>query len=132
MAAILTTLHPQTADCQWFTADVEVHGAPPNPVLSTSDHVVGAGTTADLIAQLVHIPQVFSGVFLAIPQDVIPSSWIQRFMTDDPPLRTLGPARFELRAFDTTYLEIYAHTWEDLEALATRFNGQILPLPDSE
>jgi hypothetical protein len=129
LALVICSLQPNTEDCTWFITDLEVTGSTLHLDLSIAEHrIIYGGNTEDLIKLVGPTPQLLSGVFLSVPKVSAPISWGESFYTDDPPFRDIGPARFELRVFDTTYIEIYAHSYNNLEAVASQFKGQIITM----
>jgi hypothetical protein len=55
----------------------------------------------------------------------MPPSWSRAYWTDDAPFEHMDDARFEIRAFDTRFFEIYAPEASFLSALADRYGGTI-------
>jgi len=124
LGILLRTLADTTADCIWFVADLDAYGLLP-PMLKANEVPREIGRTDELVQLVEHVPQFLSGVFLAVPEAALPVQWSHRFDTEDDPFGEMDAARFELRAFDTSYFEIGAADVELLKGLHARFGGQV-------
>lgn len=124
LTMIIDALRQHTTDCVWFVADLDALYLLPEELVRVHEPVV-VGTADDLVAFVEPVPQFLGGVFLAVPHERLPPVWSRSFWTDDQPFEDLDGARFEIRAYDTTYIEVYTDQEDLLRGLAEHFGGTI-------
>jgi hypothetical protein len=125
LSIILNALGALGDNYAWFAADVSANEKLP-PALSLQDTALfRVGDIREFKEACGQVEQYLTGVFLAVPSAGENTLWRCAFNTEDPPFRDLGKAVLEIRAFDTTYFEVYAVERSLLEPLASRFNVPI-------
>jgi hypothetical protein len=125
LVRILKILKEYHQDLDWYIADISANQILANSFAPTKDDVPRrVGNIEQLINLSEQVDQFFSGIFLAI-SEVIPSpQWNRSFVTEDCPTEDLGDALIEIRAFDTTYFEIYSSDRSLIESIAQRFHAK--------
>src|SRR5688572_12682505 len=113
---ILNIIRPYVQGCIWYGADIEI-----NRNLCPMPGVEGAipkkiGRNDDLIKLVANVDQFLSGVFFALPKD-IGQVWNHEFYTEDEVFRDIKEAILEIRAFDTSYFEVYSSNLELITAV---------------
>lgn len=120
LATVLQHLKPLLKDEQWYIADIAANHGLPLALTPAESNVVNIGEIEDLIRFTFQIDQYLSGIFLAIPSHLNPT-WNRHFDTEDEPTNNLGDAILEIRAFDTSYFELYTSKPQLLDALHASF-----------
>jgi hypothetical protein len=111
--------------CIWYGADIEISGKLPFKLGLDGWIPKKIGDISNLIKLSQNVDQFLSGVFFALPKD-IGKLWNREFSTEDEPFRDIEDAILEIRAFDTTYFEIYSSNLEIIESLARYFSLEII------
>jgi hypothetical protein len=120
----LIKLYPSIKNAIWYASDVLAVTIPPFIMNFEEFTPRKMGNTHDLIAICQHVDQFHAGVFLAFNKDV--GDYLdEEFGTEDESFRDIGDAIFEIRAFDTTNLEIYAKDYDLIHKIAEKFEVKI-------
>jgi hypothetical protein len=104
---IINSFGKRLYDCHWYAADISVNGFLPESLIESKKNLVKIGRTQELIQIASQINQLFSGIFIAIPEHIIDPDLNGEFDTENDPTEDLGDAAIEIRAFDTSYFEVY-------------------------
>lgn len=118
LAAVVRALEATLGPTIWYASDVE---ATPASELPAGAQPIACGRTSALIARLEATDQVLAGVFLAVPHDAPVPRLRDVARTDDPPFAELGDAVAEVRAFDTSWVEVYARSADLIAPLQARY-----------
>lgn len=121
LVKILQVLEEHTNNYDWFTADISTNNTPPSEFID-GEEPYRVGDTQRLIQLSLLVDQYFSGLFLAVPRGIEDPQWLGYFETESEPTTELGCAVLEIRAFDTSYFEIYCSELETLQALSRYFS----------
>lgn len=121
---ILKIINNATRDFIWYACDVEISGEIPFKLGLEGWIPKRIGHTTDLVKIVHDVEQFLSGVFFALPSD-FGEFWNQEFSTEDKPFRDLEEAFLEIRAFDTSYFEVYANDAMIIKELANYFSVEI-------
>jgi hypothetical protein len=98
VSELLPTVH-------WYVADVQLTGSYAKDWESRIPMRIA--DTAQMLARVAQIDQFESGVFLAVPSEVVTPMFRGRELwTDDEDFAELGDAVIEIRAFDTSYISV--------------------------
>ncbi len=110
LVVILRNIELNAKDCKWFAADISLSsGKIPKDLKEDNEpYPVLMGETIELIELVSSIDQFTSGVFFALKSDVKPIFPSDPILTEDDRFRYIRDSVFEIRAFDTTYFEIYS------------------------
>jgi len=123
LGLVIQTLAHLATDWVWFVADIEAEGS------SVGHYQAGEpvlfGDSQKLINYVNSIHQFIWGIFLAVPKDSLPKTWVRFYETEDFPFREMDGAALEIRTFDTSYIEIYAQDSSLLDGLVQKFGGKI-------
>lgn len=125
LGIILDRLKPLIKSCDWYIADLENIPGPTNSLYESHKPVL-IGSTEALLDFTRTVSQFSSGIFLAVPNINSVVHWERSFWTDDEPFQELDEAFLEIRAFDTSYFEIYAERADLIRDLANSFGAVIL------
>jgi hypothetical protein len=125
LVTILRQLSIRLENCNWYMADISVNTVLPNLDFQRVNGVLKVGKTEDLVHFAEQVDQFLSGIFLAVPISIIEPIWNRSFDTEDEPTNNLGDVLIEIRAFDTTYFEIYSSESNLLEMLVDHFPAVI-------
>jgi hypothetical protein len=127
----LIKLHPYINHATWYAADVDSSPIP-ECIRNFGDIIPRkVGNTRDMIAICQHVPQFLSGVFSALSKDAgdqlkdVGDQFGEGFETDDESFRDIGDAVLEIRAFDTSWFEIYANDYDLIRLIAEKFQVKI-------
>lgn len=122
LVSILEVLNPLFKPT-WYVADVEING-PMHFKFGLEGWIPKRlGNTLEVIKLAQGVDQFLSGVFFALPMDVGPT-WNREFATEDDLFRDLEEAILEIRAFDTSYFEIYTSDLQIIETLQKYFPNE--------
>jgi hypothetical protein len=102
---LLRQLDPWIRDCVWYVADIKTNNYV--PLTATGDLAEQRLSLADLYDICAQVDQFLSGIFLAVPTDCDEPRLNLGIMTEDDLTSDIGDAILEIRAFDTSYFEIY-------------------------
>ncbi len=122
---IITVVKPFVESCIWYGVDVELNGygafrwglqgrIPKR--IGDINRVIDIANNSD---------QFLCGVFFAVPYD-LGEVWNREFSTEDEPFRDMEEAILEIRAFDTTYFEVYSNQLSLMKLLAHQFASEVL------
>ncbi len=128
---ILKTLSDQLKDLYWYGADVEINGAIPFKLKLHGYAAKKIGTLNDLIELCCHIDQFNSGVFFAANDDM-PQFCEIEISTEDEEFRAINGSILEIRAFDTSYFEIYTEDINIVNALKNRYQTKFNVSKDTD
>lgn len=121
LVQILEVINASTKGLIWYGADVEVIGDIPFKLGLEEWSPKKIGDTKIFIKGLKQVDQFLSGVFFAFPTDV--GDVLEgRFSTEDEPYRSSKGAILEIRAFDTSYYEVYSYGLDIIAKLADFFS----------
>ena len=109
----------------WFSADVTLNSTSAAWDVYDTGNPVLIGNYDALLALCKDADQFTSGVFLGVLESDTPKQWTKAFDTEDVPFSENDTAYIEIRAFDTTYFEIYSCNHELLKGLSERFGSKI-------
>jgi hypothetical protein len=105
LCRVIQTASDLLPAAHWYVADVRLTGAraedwEPRVPIRIAD-------TAQMLARIAQIQQFESGVFAAVPTEILtPVFRDQELWTDDEDVADLGDAVIEIRAFDTSYISV--------------------------
>ena len=124
LTRILVAVAPVVGDLTWYCADIETDDGAGGWPAERSPHLVVVGSCAQAIRKIERTSQFLSGVFVGAPAstDLSNTEW----WTDDDPFRTLQGASVEIRAFDTSYFEVYTLNGALLETVANSVGGELV------
>jgi hypothetical protein len=122
---ILNELSGLVEDWVWFAADVSANNALPQVLSPQSAEPFRVGSLSKLKEACAQVDQYFSGIFLAIQSVSEEIVWSDSLSTEDARFRDIHEAILEIRAFDTSYYEVYSVKRSLLEPLATRFGVRV-------
>ncbi len=109
----------------WYAADIDAFGK------GMSDHnlsfqgIKKIGTDDSLVSICTEIDQFLSGIFIAIREKSCSQSFIEEnISTEDEPFRLLkiDGVLLEIRAFDTSFFEIFSENESLIKELSVKFN----------
>jgi hypothetical protein len=120
---ILRVLQDNRNDYKWLAGDTTANSNVLNETMPSKPILIDS--TQNLISILTNVDQFLSGVFLAIPSSVSSVSINRIFDTEDDPTLDLEDGILEIRAFDTTYFEIYSSQLDILQRLSEYFHVAI-------
>ncbi len=121
---ILNIIHPFIESYVWYAADVEIIGEKPFKLGLEEKTPRRIGTINNLHKLAQKTDQFLSGVFFALQYDV-GEIWNREFSTEDESFRDLEEANLEIRAFDTTYFEIYSNDSKIMSELSKYFHAEV-------
>lgn len=121
---ILKIINNASKDYIWYACDVEISGEIPFKLGLEGWIPKRIGHTTDLVKIVQNVEQFLSGVFFALPLD-FGEFWDHEFSTEDKPFRDMEEAFLEIRAFDTSYFEVYANDSMIIKELAKYFSVEI-------
>jgi hypothetical protein len=120
---ILEVIRSFLKDSDWYIADISANNSLSYSFpFSNSDLPLRVGDIDDLIQFTTQVDQFFSGIFLCVPSSIPNPTWSRSFDTEDEPTEDLEDALIEIRAFDTTYFEIYTSNSSWIEILLNSFS----------
>jgi len=121
---ILNVIHPFVKSNIWYGADIEINGMQPFKWALESSVPRKIGNFDSLVQISQDTEQFLSGTFFALSKD-FGEIWNHQFFTEDSPFRNIEEAVVEIRAFDTTYFEIYSSNYEMMRILSEHFHAEI-------
>lgn len=120
---ILKEIQPFTKNLIWYACDIDsTRLSPIKNFQSFIPRKVGSGNINDMVNLCKNVEQFLSGVFLGLSIDR-GNQLNNKYTSEDDEFRDLGEALLEIRAFDTTYYEIYTNNFIIIEALAPAFHA---------
>ena len=105
LGQLLQSLAPWVGSCNWYLLDIQTNNRVPS-LAAQVNHPLCL-THVDLDALCDQVDQFLSGIFLAVPAHIRDPRLFTDAVTEDEPSADLGDAIVEIRAFDTSYFEIY-------------------------
>lgn len=94
--------------CIWYAADIDTNNFVNKTKEFNKPVARKVGTTQDFKDTFSRVSQFFSGIFLLVPPTILSPKWGRELLyTEDPLTSDLGDSLVEIRAFDTSYFEIY-------------------------
>lgn len=117
LVIILDVIEEKLGKCNWYVADISATHLLSYDMPGQSKWPSLVGNTEDLKIISAQVIQFFSGIFLAMPINSNMPRWSDYLDTEDIPTNDLGDAVLEIRAFDTSYFEIYSSHSEVLDLL---------------
>jgi hypothetical protein len=122
LALVLKVLTATHQTMNWYVADVIMTTDQIQWDIYSSTRPCLIGNTDTLISICGKIEQFSSGVFLGVNMNDHAISWAKEYETEDLAFEDNEFAAVEIRAFDTTYFEIYSSDIELLNKLVEQFN----------
>lgn len=107
---------------KWYIFDVSTNSRIPE-FLKTKEEFQEAVTLEELTSASMRVEQFLSGVFIAVPVNAGHPDWRPNFLTEDDPPNHIGNAIVEIRAFDTSYFEVYSESFGLMSHLKATFGG---------
>jgi hypothetical protein len=130
LTEILRVLQDQLVDCKWLVADITSNDRRiPSEMVSSKFRLINS--TEELMNISIGIDQYLSGIFLAIPKHINELNIRRVLETEDIPTIDMEDSIVEIRAFDTTYFEIYSSKIDILQTLSNSFKVTIVSSDDS-
>jgi hypothetical protein len=118
-------LYSTSRDTIWYASDLDSSPIP-ECIRKFGDFIPKkVGNTRALIAICQQVTQFRSGIFLAFSNDV-GDHLKEEFGTEDEEFRDIGAAVLEIRAFDTTFLEVYTNDYDLVRKIVGKFHCEIL------
>ncbi len=107
MAVVLEALiaMPALVGCAWYAGAVETLDGPQSPYFACDARRVW--DMADFIQKVKACSQLLNGVILAMKGSVCPEILITDVTAEGPMEKFLEDTLVEVRAFDTSYIEVY-------------------------
>jgi hypothetical protein len=125
IASVLDALArtPELSRCTWYAAAIDAN----DPALETyvTDYWKAVANIGDLVERVRATRQLLDGVFIAIEGSNWPERTAEPITAYTPMARLAANSVVELRAFDTTYVEIYSDHPEPIDRLRQRFGGEL-------
>lgn len=113
-----------TSGCLWYVSDIDAFQELPTGINRGDPALRKVGDIDELLMSVDFVDQFISGVFVASKEDVVEINRGLGFFTEDPRFRGIMGAYLEIRAFDTSYFEIYASDIHVLHHLAMGFGAE--------
>ena len=120
----LIEFYPTIKNAIWYASDLDSSPIPDCIINFTKFIPEKIGNTRNLITICQNVNQFLSGVFLAFSRDV-GDRLNEGFETEDKAFRDIGDAVLEIRAFDTTFFEIYTNDYDLVHKIAEKFLCEI-------
>jgi len=128
VASVIREIEQIIPNAIWYVADVSVNQPTPLELVGGAEpHLVGDSTR--VIESCERVDQFLSGRFWACRVDTplrVDGYRVRGRLFTDSVESELGGAAFELRAFDTSYIEIYAEDERALIHLGERLRGSLV------
>lgn len=118
---ILKILDPYSKNLIWYAADVEINEEKPFRLNLHEFQPKRIGSIKDLENLSKNVDQFLSGVFFGLPND-LGKIWNREFSTEDEPFRDMFEATVEIRAFDTSFFEVFSNEFKMMKDLAKFFD----------
>jgi hypothetical protein len=120
LVEILMILKVRLTDHRWLIADVSTNdGKIPAEIIFGQLSIISS--TEELIEISSNIDQYLSGIFLSIPMRINNPRMRILLDTEDDPTLDLEDSILEIRAFDTTYFEVYSSELDILRVISNHF-----------
>jgi hypothetical protein len=124
---LLGHLGASVQDCVWYGADIEATGMRHEALKGWVPQRIGS--IDELWAASMAVDQFIWGVFLALPVAVGLPDWPAEVGAQDPAFRDIGSARLEVRAFDTSWWDVYSSDSVLMQRLAGEFGVAVKENP---
>lgn len=124
LVEILQIINVKAQNITWYSSDVEITGTDAYRLGLHGWIPKRVGKTEDLISVSKRVDQFLSGVFLAMPRDLGKELQVE-IATEDKSFRDISDAILEIRAFDTSYFEIYSNDLELINYLSKHYSVRI-------
>lgn len=123
MRELLVRVEPWVRNCNWYMLDIKMNNSVDLP-LGTAQG--GQALSEEALRDFCGLVDQFtSGIFLAVPRGIPQPALDLDAVTEDEPSSDIGDARLEIRAFDTSYFEIYTPVSELAERLHQLYRVEI-------
>lgn len=120
---LLHQLKSWVNDCVWHVSDVKTNNSVESLV---SGELQKQRLSTDFLNELCsQVDQFLSGIFLAVPAKIDMPHLNPGLVTEDEPTVDLGDAILEIRAFDTSYFELYTADNKLAEWLKNFYQAEI-------
>ncbi|TVZ37117.1 hypothetical protein P886_1456 [Alteromonadaceae bacterium 2753L.S.0a.02] len=117
-------------ELRWYASDVSINSSERFWADFSIAKPSFVGDSSTLICEINQVEQFFSGVFLAVflknEKDII----LESIETEDEKYRDIGEFDIEIRAFDTTYFEIYSIEPNLLAPICEKFGVPVRTYPE--
>lgn len=124
---LLRQLDPWVRTCVWHVSDVKTNNCLPlTATCGLPDQTIEPESLSDVCAQ---IDQLLSGIFLAVSSELESPRLNLGLTTEEEPSSDLGDAILEIRAFDTSYFEIYTGQPTLLDKLHCLYGAEVEQTP---
>lgn len=120
---LINQVQPWVRGCVWHILDIKTNNAVDVPASDDGQEVkISTDVLSDFCSR---VDQFLSGILLAVPSDLSRPHLNLDAITEDEPSTDIGDALLEIRAFDTSYFEIYTPIPELAEKLHCLFGIEI-------
>jgi hypothetical protein len=119
---------PELTACAWFAAAVDAI-EPGQLEPFGADQWTEILNIKTVIEQVRATRQFLDGVFVAIENSDWPEKTAEAITAYTPMTRSAANSKIELRAYDTTFVEIYSDHPELIERLRPHFGGELTGSP---
>jgi hypothetical protein len=120
---LLIHVEPWVCGCVWYIMDITTNNSVDIP--ASGDGKQERFSTETLSAFCSRVDQFLSGIFLAVPSGLPQPHLKLDAITEDEPSIDIGDALIEIRAFDTSYFEIYTPLPELAEKIHRLFGVEV-------
>lgn len=126
LQGILGVITQEYPDLIWYVADINAVQVMPDDITRSDPAPKYIGSKERIIDFAGLFDQFLTGVFLAVPMESHTRMPNQMYVTEDLPFRKIDPAVLEIRAFDTSYFEIYSTEKHILTRLSLVYHVSII------
>lgn len=126
LVRIVNIVSEGSCDCSWYAADVDAYEKLPPQISRGQPSPQLIGSEQEMLLFASSVEQFLSGVFLLMPNNSYESFFQYQFFTEDLPFRDIAPAVVEIRAFDTSYFELYSYQITTLSNIASTFKTVVM------
>lgn len=123
MRELLVQVEPWVGSCEWHILDIKTNNSTDLLAYDAQNQQPLSGEA--LKDTCLRVDQFMSGIFLAVPHGLSQPKLQLDAVTEDEPSSDIGDALLEIRAFDTSYFEIYTPLPELAERLHHRFGVEV-------
>lgn len=120
---LLVQVEPWIGSCEWYILDIKTNNSIELLTYDAKNQRTLAGEA--LRDACARVDQFMSGIFLAVPRNLSQPKLTLDAVTEDEPSSDIGDALLEIRAFDTSYFEIYTPLPELAERLQHLFKVEV-------
>ena len=120
---VLRQISSWVEGCVWHISDVKTNNSVES--LASSELEKQRLSTESLNELCSKVDQFLSGIFLAVPAKIDKPQLNTGFLTEDEPTSDLGDAILEIRAFDTSYFELYTADYELSKELQHIYHAEV-------